>query len=82
MTSQHYGVDTLSDNVIAFPGAHRGERMRAAVITRSSSARDRRAVALSGAELNGRLLLLLGICMSSAAILLSAVHILQRHSAF
>lgn len=81
MNFQHDGLDTLSDNVIAFPGAHPSSRMSAAETGRPSSP-HRRAVALSGAELNGRLLLLLGICMSSAAILLSAVHILQGHSAF
>jgi hypothetical protein len=80
MNFQHRGLDTLSDNIIAFPSAHRGGRTAAAETARPSSPRHRRAIALSGAELNGRLLLLLGICMSSAAVLLSTVHILQRYS--
>jgi hypothetical protein len=32
---------------------------------------------VTGAELNARLLVLLGICTTSAAIALSAVHVLQ-----
>ena len=32
---------------------------------------------MSGAELNARLMVLLGICVSSAAALVSAVHFLQ-----
>ena len=81
MNLQHHGLNTLSENVIAFPGTHRDGRANAAGIARPSSPRHQRALALSGAALNGRLLLLLGICVSSAAILLSTVHILQRYSA-
>jgi hypothetical protein len=77
MNFQDDGSNTLSGNVIVFPGTHRDGRADAAEPARPSSPRERRAVALSGAELNGRLLLLLGICMSSAAILLSAVHVLR-----
>ena len=80
MNFQHHGLETSPDNVIAFPGTHR-VRTRAADIAHSLPSRRQRAAALSGAALNGRLLLLLGICVSSSAILLSAVHVLQRYTA-
>ncbi len=75
MTLQHPGLDTHPDNVIAFPRPSRGGVGKPARIARK--ARGERAISVSGADLNARLLLLLGICVSSAAILFLAVHILQ-----
>ena len=59
----------LPDNVVMFPGARCPRR--------SIPAPPRQATAVSGAELNARLMLLLGICAGSAGILVSAVHFLQ-----
>lgn len=64
-----------TDNVVAFPNPYRRRPQVTVEIPQSS--RDRRAAALSGAELNARLLILLGICTSSAAIVLTAAHILH-----
>ena len=64
------------DNVVAFPGAYR-RRSQVAVELQSPSPHGKRAAALSGEELNARLLILLGICTSSAAIILTAAHILH-----
>lgn len=55
----------LPDNVVMFPGVRRARPQH------------RRAAAVSGAELNARLMVLLGICVSSAVGLVSAVHFLQ-----
>lgn len=56
------GSGALADTIVAFRGARRGKRQ---------------AVAMSGAEINARLLVLLGICTTSAAVLLLAVHVLH-----
>ena len=70
-------LDTLPNNVIAFPGARRGCLAPIAETGRPSPRRNARPAAITGAELNARLLMLLGICMTGAAIALSAVRILQ-----
>jgi hypothetical protein len=64
------------DNVVAFPGAYRRRAQIPMERPHARTPRRERAVALSGAELNVRLLILLGICTSSAAIVLTAAHIL------
>jgi hypothetical protein len=64
-------ADVLPGNVIAFPRAHR-DRPAAAPAQRKG-----KSVAITGAELNARLLLLFGICMTSATSALLAVHILH-----
>lgn len=76
---QGLNVDSLPDNVVAFPGARRSRpgAYPATGFGHPSPRRDQGAAAISGAELNARLLLLLGICTTSAAIALSAVHVLQ-----
>ena len=53
--------EALSHKVIALPDMRRNRRM----------------AAVTGAELNARLLILLGICITSAALVLSAVNILH-----
>lgn len=70
-------LDTRPDNVVAFPGAHRSRTTKAADIPGPPLPRNKRSVAAMGAEINARLLILLGICTTSAAVALSAVHILQ-----
>jgi hypothetical protein len=60
----------LPDNVVPFPRANRAR-------STSFVAALPRKQPVTGAELNARLLVLLGICTTSAAIALSAVHILQ-----
>ncbi len=67
-----------TNNVVEFPGVHRRRAQLAAELAQARSPRRECAVALSGAELNVRLLILLGICTSSAAIILTAAHILQE----
>ena len=64
-------------NVVAFPGAYRRRTQLTAEFPQSPSPYGKRATALSGEELNARLLILLGICTSSAAIILTAAHILH-----
>ena len=64
-----------TDNVIAFPRAR--ARTAAPAPAQLSYHRSRRPVAVTGAELNARLLILLGICTTSATVVLSAVHILH-----
>jgi hypothetical protein len=74
MTSQNH-CHALPDNVVMFPGARhlRPQQHQALPILPA----PHRVSAVSGAELNARLVVLLGICISSAAILVSAVHFLQ-----
>jgi hypothetical protein len=62
----------LPDNVVVFPGTRRSRQQHP-----TGSAPPRTAAALSGAELNARLMVLFGICVGSAAVLVSAVHFLQ-----
>lgn len=69
MNFQDHGR-TLPDNVVAFPG------VRHARLQHQQPA-HRRAAAISGAELNARLMVLLGICVTSAAAVVSAAHFLQ-----
>lgn len=70
-------LDTFPDNVVAFPRTHCSRAARLADIPRPRRPRDKRPLAAMGAEINARLLILLGICTTSAAAALSAVHILQ-----
>lgn len=65
----------LPDNVVMFPGARRPRPQDEILPVRSAPRRQ--AAVLSGAELNARLMVLLGICVSSAAALVSTVHFLQ-----
>jgi hypothetical protein len=69
---QHPG-GTPPDNVVMFPALRRAQPQR-----RPASAPRRRAAALSGAELNARLMILLCICVSGATALVSAAHFLHR----
>lgn len=71
MTFQTPG-DALPDNVVMFPGTRRSRPQHP-----TGSAPRRATAALSGAELNARLMVLFGICAGSAAALVSAVHFLQ-----
>jgi hypothetical protein len=73
MTFPNHG----SDNVVAFPGAHRRHQQAAIEPRDPSSPRSKRRNTVSGAELNARILVLFGICTSSAAIILTTTHILQ-----
>jgi len=82
MTCQDYGrtLDRLPDNVVAFPRPYRGGPAASRPVDetcRPAPHRGRRPVAISGAELNARLLILFAICTTSAAIAVSAVRVLQ-----
>ena len=77
MKFQDHG-HTLPGNVVAFP------RMRRTAPQHPPFAREpvqpapqRRAAAMSAAELNARLTILLGICVTGAAVVVSAAHFLQ-----
>jgi hypothetical protein len=90
MNVQDHGAMTkaLPDNVIAFPGTH---RMRPGIVPpefaragdlrcaapRPNARPSTRAAAMAGAELNARLLMLLGICTTSLVVVLSAIHVLH-----
>lgn len=74
MNLQNHG-HALPDNVVMFPGARRPRPQDELLPVRSAPHRP--AAAVSGAELNARLMVLLGICVSSAAALVSVVHFLQ-----
>ena len=73
ITSQNH----RSNNVVAFPTVHRRHERIAAEPPRPSSLRSKHRTAVSGAEINARLLILLGICTTSAVIILTAAHMLQ-----
>ena len=70
MNFQDHG-HALPDNVVMFPGARRSRLQGQPLPVRAKP-----ATAVSGAELNARLLVLLGICVSGATALVSAVHFL------
>jgi hypothetical protein len=70
MNLQNHG-HALPDNVVMFPGACRSRLQH-----QSLPVPAKPAATVSGAELNARLLVLFGICVSSAAALVSAVHFL------
>jgi hypothetical protein len=74
MNAQNLG-HALPDNVVMFPGARRSRPQHQSLPVRSAP--HRQAAVASGAELNARLMVLLGICVSSAAAVVSAVHFLQ-----
>lgn len=82
MTSRNSGLnlDTLPDNVVVFP---RARRVRpAASVPASGTDRqlprpNRQPPAITGAELNARLLILLAICTTGAVLAISAAQILH-----
>ena len=74
MNAQNLG-HALPDNVVMFPGAARARLQHQPLQVRSAPHRP--ATVVSGAELNARLMVLLGICVSGAAAVVSAVHFLQ-----
>ena len=77
MNFQHHGR-TLPDNVVAFPSVRRTPPEHQSLAHEPvRSAPHRRAAVMSGAELNARLMVLLGICVTSAAAVVSAAHFLQ-----
>jgi hypothetical protein len=70
----------LPDNVVMFPGAHRRRPLASAAHapTRHPAAPRRcEAAARSGNEINARLMVLLGICVTGAAAVISAAHFVQ-----
>lgn len=67
---------TPPDNVVMFPAKYRARPQRRPDLDRPAP--HRRVTALSGAALNVRLMLLLCICVSGAAALVSAAHFLHR----
>jgi hypothetical protein len=74
MNFQNHGT-ALPDNVVMFPGARRPCPQHQSIPVRPAP--HRQAAAMSGPDLNARLMVLLGICVSSAAALVSVVHFLQ-----
>jgi hypothetical protein len=70
------GSGALAGNIIAFRGGPRGWSAlgQAGVPARPGK---RQAAAMTGAEINARLLILLGICTTTAAGLLLAARILH-----
>ena len=74
MNFQDHG-HALPDNVVMFPGARRARPQHQSPAARSAP--HRQAAVASGAALNARLMVLFGICVTSAATLVSAVHFLQ-----
>jgi hypothetical protein len=75
MTFQNHGR-TLPDNVVAFPRTRRA-RSQHQSFDPAQPAPHKQAAAVSGAELNARLMVLLGICVTSAVLVISAAHFLQ-----
>jgi hypothetical protein len=71
MTLRNHG-NALPDNVVTFPGARHPRPQHHSGPNHPAS-----CAAVSGADLNARLMILLGICVSTAAVLVSAVHFLQ-----
>ena len=77
MNFQDHGR-TLPDNVVAFPGVRcTRSQHRSLAHEPAHPAPHRRAAAISGAELNTRLMVLLGICVTSATAVVSAAHFLH-----
>ncbi len=74
MNFQDHG-HALPDNVVMFPGARRPRLQHQSLPVRPAP--PRQSAVASGAELNSRLMILLGICVCSAAALVSAAHFLQ-----
>ena len=77
MHSQDHGFETRPANVVAFPAVHRCTAATAAETVHPSTPCSKRPAALSAAEINARLVILLGICVTSAVVVLSAAHLLQ-----
>lgn len=77
MHSQDHGR-TLPDKVVAFPGMRRARPQHQSPVHEPvHPAPRRRAAAMSGAELNARLVVLLGICVTSATAVVTAAHFLR-----
>jgi hypothetical protein len=77
MTFQDHGR-TLPDNVVAFPGVRRTRPQHQSLAHQPvQPAAHRRAAVMSGGELNARLMVLFGICVTSAAAVVSAAQFLQ-----
>ena len=77
MNSQDHGR-TLPDNVVAFTGVHRSRLQHPSLAHEPvQPARHRRTAMMSGGELNARLMVLFGICVTSAAAVVSTAHFLQ-----
>jgi hypothetical protein len=76
MNFQDHG-HTLPHNVVAFPRTCRARPQHPFFVHEVQPAASKQAVAASGAGLNARLMVLLGICVTSAAIVISAVRFLQ-----
>ena len=77
MNFQDHGR-TLPDNVVAFPGVRRTRPQHPSLAHEPvRSAPHRRAAAMSAAELNARLMVLFGICVTSAVAVVSAARFLQ-----
>ena len=77
MNFQDHGR-TLPDNVVAFPGVRRTRPQHQSPAQEPvRSTPHRRAAAMPGAELNARLMVLLGICVTGATAVVSAAHFLQ-----
>lgn len=77
MTFRNHGR-TLPDNVVAFPRARRARSQRQSFAYDPVQwAPHKQAAPTSGAALNARLMVLLGICVTGAAIVISAAHFLQ-----
>jgi hypothetical protein len=68
-------TSALPCNVIAFPNARRDRPAIAASVR--PPRQGNRSVALTGAELNARLLILLGLCTTGATSLVLAVRLLH-----
>ena len=77
MNFQDHGR-TLPDNVVAFPGVRRTRPQHQSLAHQPvQPAPHRRAAVMSGGELNARLMVLFGICITSAAAVVSAAHLLH-----
>jgi len=77
MNFQDHGR-TLPDNVVAFPGVRRTRPQHQSLAHEPVRPTPHRGAAvMPGAELNARLMVLLGICVTSAAAVVSAAHFLQ-----
>jgi hypothetical protein len=77
MNFQDHGR-TLPDNVVAFPGVRRTRPQHQSLAQQPiQPAPHRRAAVMSGAEVNARLMVLLAVCVTSAAVIVSAARFLQ-----
>jgi hypothetical protein len=68
---------TLPDNVVAFPGVRRTRPQHWSLAHEPVRSAPHRRATVMGGELNARLMVLLGICVTGAAAVVSAAHFLQ-----